>query len=305
MAGEQIKFIEERKITSVNSDSYIKIKDICISYDEDDGGRTSVLKNISLDIKKGEYLAILGHNGSGKSTLAKLLNMILEPDSGKIYIDGKDITDPDMTEDDVFNLRKKIGMVFQNPDNQLVATIVEDDVAFGPENLGIEPSEIRRRVDEALSVVGMSEYAKGEPARLSGGQKQRIAIAGILAMRPECMIFDESTAMLDPLGRRDIMNTIEKLNREHGITVIMITHYMDEAARANRIVVLDDGEILLDGTPYEIFSDPDRLERCGLDVPQCVGLVHKLKAKGINIEGECHTPIACADAIEKALKNKR
>ena len=288
----------------MNSDSYIKIEHLSRRYDEDDGGKTSVLKNINLDIKKGEYLAVLGHNGSGKSTLAKLLNMILEPDSGKIYIEGKDITDPNMTEDDVFELRKKVGMVFQNPDNQLVATIVEDDVAFGPENLGVESSEIRRRVDEALAVVGMSEYAKGEPARLSGGQKQRIAIAGILAMKPDCMIFDESTAMLDPLGRRDIMNTIEKLNREHGITIIMITHYMDEAARANRIVVLDDGEVLMDGTPKEIFADPVRLERCGLDVPQCVGLVHSLQKKGIYIEGECHTPTACADAIEMALKKR-
>ena len=288
----------------MNSDSYIKIENVSISYEEDDGGRTSVLKNISLDIKKGEYLAVLGHNGSGKSTLAKLLNMILEPDSGKIYIEGKDITDPNMTEDDVFELRKKVGMVFQNPDNQLVATIVEDDVAFGPENLGIDPSEISRRVDDALAAVGMSEHVKGEPARLSGGQKQRIAIAGILAMQPDCMIFDESTAMLDPLGRREIMNTIEKLNRERGITIIMITHYMDEAARANRIVVLDDGEILMDGTPAEIFEKHKKLRECGLDVPQCVSLVHSLKAKGIKIEGECHTPSACADAIERAL-NKR
>lgn len=285
----------------MNSDSYIKIENLSISYEEDDGGRTSVLKNISLNIKKGEYLAVLGHNGSGKSTLAKLLNMILEPDSGKIYIDGKEITDPSMTEEDVFELRKKVGMVFQNPDNQLVATIVEDDVAFGPENLGIEPHEIRTRVDDALSAVGMSEYAKGEPARLSGGQKQRIAIAGILAMKPDCMIFDESTAMLDPLGRRDIMNTIEMLNREHGITIIMITHYMDEAARANRIVVLDDGEILMDGTPTQIFEKHEKLKECGLDVPQCVGLVNLLKERGIIIKGECHTPSACADAIVAAL----
>ena len=303
MAGREVK-IDRKENTDVNSDSYIKIENLSISYEEDDGGRTSVLKNISLNIKKGEYLAILGHNGSGKSTLAKLLNMILEPDSGKIFIDGKDITDPNMTEDDVFELRKKVGMVFQNPDNQLVATIVEDDVAFGPENLGIPSQEIRRRVDEALAVVGMSEYAKNEPARLSGGQKQRIAIAGILAMQPDCMIFDESTAMLDPLGRRDIMNTIEKLNREHGITIIMITHYMDEAARANRIVVLDDGQILMDGTPSEIFEKKDKLTACGLDVPQCVGLVHSLRAKGINIEGACHTPSACAEAILEAL-NKR
>lgn len=288
----------------MNSDSYIKIENLSISYEEDDGGRTSVLKNISLDIKRGEYLAVLGHNGSGKSTLAKLLNMILEPDSGKIYIDGREITDPSMTEEDVFELRKKVGMVFQNPDNQLVATIVEDDVAFGPENLGIEPNEIRKRVDDALSVVGMSEHAKGEPARLSGGQKQRVAIAGILAMKPDCMIFDESTAMLDPLGRRDIMNTIETLNREHGITVIMITHYMDEAARANRIVVLDDGEILMDGVPAEIFQRHEELKACGLDVPQCVGLVHMLGEQGIKIEGECHTPSLCADAIAEALKKR-
>ena len=288
----------------MNSDSYIKIENLCASYEEDDGGKTAVLKDISLDIKKGEYLAVLGHNGSGKSTLAKLLNMILEPDSGKIYIEGKDITNPEMTEEDVFDLRKKVGMVFQNPDNQLVATIVEDDVAFGPENLGVEPGEIRRRVDEALAVVGMSEYAKGEPARLSGGQKQRIAIAGILAMKPDCMIFDESTAMLDPFGRRDIMNTIEKLNREHGITIIMITHYMDEAARANRIVVLDDGKIIMDGTPAQIFENSKKLQECGLDVPQCVALVHGLRKQGINIEGECHTPTACAEAIAAALKKR-
>ena len=281
---------------------FIRVENVSYSYKNDEEGLIfPVIKNISLDIREGEITAILGHNGSGKSTLAKLLNMIYSPQQGRIYIDGKDITDPNMTEDDVFDLRKKVGMVFQNPDNQLVATIVEDDVAFGPENLGIESSEIRRRVDEALAVVGMSEYAKGEPARLSGGQKQRIAIAGILAMKPDCMIFDESTAMLDPLGRRDIMNTIEKLNREHGITIIMITHYMDEAARANRIVVLDDGEVLMDGTPVEIFAHPERLEKCGLDVPQCVSVVHTLKKYGINIEGECHTPTTCADAIERAL----
>lgn len=288
----------------MNSDSYIKIENLSCAYEEDDGGKLTVLKNISLDIKKGEYLAVLGHNGSGKSTLAKLINMILEPSEGKIYVDGKDITDPDMTEDDVFELRKKVGMVFQNPDNQLVATIVEDDVAFGPENLGIEPKEIRKRVDEALSIVGMSSYVKGEPARLSGGQKQRIAIAGILAMKPDCIIFDESTAMLDPIGRRDIMNTVEKLNREHGITIIMITHYMDEAARANRIVVLDDGNILMDGTPAQIFADPDKLTACGLDVPQCVALVHSLKKRGIKIKGEYHTPSLCADAIQRVLENK-
>lgn len=286
----------------MNSDSYIKIENLSCAYEEDDGGSLTVLKNISLDIKRGEYLAVLGHNGSGKSTLAKLINMILEPSEGKIYVDGKDITDPDMTEDDVFELRKRVGMVFQNPDNQLVATIVEDDVAFGPENLGVEPREIRRRVDEALAIVGMSNHTKSEPARLSGGQKQRIAIAGILAMKPDCIIFDESTAMLDPIGRRDIMNTVEKLNREHGITIIMITHYMDEAARANRIVVLDDGNIIMDGTPAEIFSHSEKLTECGLDVPQCVSLVNSLRKQGINIEGECHTPALCAEAIGRALE---
>ena len=286
----------------MNSDSYIKIENLSYSYDDDENTDVPVLKDISFEVKKGEFLAVLGHNGSGKSTLAKLLNMILEPTGGKIYIDGKDITDTDMTEDDVFSLRREVGMVFQNPDNQLVATIVEEDVAFGPENLGIEPAEIRKRVDESLAVVGMSEYAENEPARLSGGQKQRVAIAGILAMQPSCMIFDESTAMLDPLGRREIMDTIEKLNREHGITVIMITHYMDEAARANRIIVLDDGEILMEGTPAEIFSQPKKLKAAGLDVPQCVSLVHALREKGINIEGECYTPDACARAIELALE---
>ncbi len=283
-------------------ESYIKVENLSYAYDDDEQGAVPVLKDISLEIKKGDFVAVLGHNGSGKSTFAKLLNMILEPTKGKIYIDGKDITDENMTDEDVFALRRKVGMVFQNPDNQLVATIVEDDVAFGPENLGLEPSEIRKRVDEALAVVGMSEHAKGEPARLSGGQKQRVAIAGILAMRPDCMIFDESTAMLDPYGRREIMNTVEKLNREHGITVIMITHYMDEAARANRIVVLEDGEILMDGTPASVFAEPEKLRKTGLDVPQCVSLVHALKKKGIKIEGECYTPSACAEAISKALK---
>ncbi len=286
------------------NDPYIKIKDLSCSYVEEEGEGIPVLKGISLEIERGEYLAVLGHNGSGKSTLAKLLNMILEPTSGKIYIEGKDITDPDMTEEDVFTLRKKVGMVFQNPDNQLVATIVEDDVAFGPENLGIAPAEIRRRVDDALATVGMSDFTKAEPARLSGGQKQRIAIAGILAMEPDCMIFDESTAMLDPIGRREIMNTIEKLNREKGITIIMITHYMDEAARANRVVVLSDGEIVMDGKPAQVFEQREKLAACALDVPQCVSLVHTLREKGIDIEGECHTPALCARAIDMALKKK-
>ena len=277
----------------------IRFEKVCKFFD-----KARIIEDLDLTIQDGKFTVLVGASGCGKTTLLRMIAGIGPATSGHIYMDGKEITDPNMTEDDVFELRKKVGMVFQNPDNQLVATIVEDDVAFGPENLGIPSAEIRERVDEALRVVGMSEHAKGEPARLSGGQKQRIAIAGILAMKPDCMIFDESTAMLDPLGRRDIMNTIEKLNREHGITIIMITHYMDEAARANRIVVLDDGEILMDGTPAEIFEKQDKLRECGLDVPQCVGLVHSLKARGINIEGECHTPAACAEAIIAAL-NKR
>lgn len=283
--------------------NFIEIKNLSYSYDEDDGKVVPVLNGISLDIKRGEYVAVLGHNGSGKSTLAKLLNMILTPTSGTITVDGTDITAPDLSEDDIFALRKKVGMVFQNPDNQLVATIVEEDVAFGPENLGYPQEEIRRRVDEALEIVGMSEYAHHEPHRLSGGQKQRIAIAGIIAMSPECIIFDESTSMLDPSGRKDVLKTMEKLNRENGITVITITHYMNEAAKADRVVVLDDGNILMDGTPAQIFAEPEKLRKAGLDVPQCSALVEELRAMGIELDGECYSTSLCAELICKYLEN--
>ena len=283
--------------------NFIEIKNLSYSYDEDDGKVVPVLNGISLDIKRGEYVAILGHNGSGKSTLAKLLNMILTPTSGTITVDGMNITAPDLSEDDIFALRKKVGMVFQNPDNQLVATIVEEDVAFGPENLGYPQAEIRRRVDEALEIVGMSEYAHHEPHRLSGGQKQRIAIAGIIAMSPECIIFDESTSMLDPSGRKDVLKTMEKLNRENGITVITITHYMNEAAKADRVVVLDDGNILMDGTPAQIFAEPEKLRKAGLDVPQCSALVEELRAMGIELDGECYSTALCAELICKYIEN--
>lgn len=292
--------VEKRKYMN---ETFIKIENLSYSYDEDDGRTLPVLKNISLDIKKGEYLAILGHNGSGKSTLAKLLNMILVPTSGKIMVDGINITSSELSEDDIFELRKKVGMVFQNPDNQLVATIVEEDVAFGPENLGYQQSEIRKRVDDALDTVGMSEYAHHEPHRLSGGQKQRIAIAGIIAMSPECIIFDESTSMLDPSGRKDVLKTMEKLNRENGITVITITHYMNEAVKADRVVVLDDGEIVMDGTPAQIFANPERLRQAGLDVPQCSALIEELKAMGIDIDGDCYSTELCADLICKYIEN--
>ncbi len=283
------------------NDYFIKTEDLCASYEEDDGRRIGVLEGVSLGIKKGEYVAILGHNGSGKSTLAKLLNMILIPDSGKIYIDGVDITSDKMTERDVYDIRRKVGMVFQNPDNQLVATIVEEDVAFGPENLGIPSAEIRTRVNEALEIVGMTEYAKQEPHRLSGGQKQRVAIAGIIAMMPDCMIFDESTAMLDPIGRREVMDTIDMLRREKGITVINITHHMNEAVRADRIIVLNDGKIYMDGTPEEIFNEPYKLELAGLETPQCTALVQELRRKGYDIKGECTTPEKCAYLLAKAI----
>ena len=282
--------------------AFIKADKLTYSYDDEAQNQSPVLKDVSFEIKRGEFVAVLGHNGSGKSTLAKLINMILIPTDGVIYIDGKNICAEDISDGDILSLRKNIGMVFQNPDNQLVATVVEDDVAFGPENLGIPSDEIRRRVDGALSDVGMSEYAKHEPHRLSGGQKQRVAIAGILAMRPECIIFDESTAMLDPMGRRDVVETIEKLNREEGKTVISITHYMDEAVRADRVIVINDGKIILDGAPSKIFAQAELLRSAGLDIPQCAELLLRLRQKGIKLDGEINTPEQCAETICKALK---
>lgn len=280
------------------SQSWIRTENLTYSYQDDSTGEDQpVLHGIDLTIDRGEYIAIIGHNGSGKSTLAKLLNLVLEPTGGAIYVDGKNVSSPDMTDEDVFALRQKVGMVFQNPDNQLVATVVEEDVAFGPENLGVPSAEIRKRVDDALAMVGMTEYAKHEPHRLSGGQKQRVAIAGIIAMMPECMIFDESTAMLDPLGRREVLDTMEMLHREKNITVITITHHMDEAARADRIIVLDDGRILRDGTPEEIFSDPEPLIAAGLDVPQSASLVYRLRKQGIKLPGKIGTPDDCLETI--------
>ena len=286
------------------AETFIKVENLSYLYDEDDANERKALKNISFEINKGEFVAILGHNGSGKSTLAKLLNIILTPTEGKIYVNGKDVSDENMSDEDILELRKTVGMVFQNPDNQLVATIVEDDVAFGPENLGVSSADIRKRVDEVLRYVGMTEYAKHEPHRLSGGQKQRVAIAGVMAMMPECIIFDESTAMLDPLGRKDVMEAIERLNRDKGMTVIMITHYMDEAARADRVIVLDDGRLILDGTPSEVFEQEEMLRECGLAIPQCTELVHKLRAAGIALEGECVSLEDCALLIERSLKKQ-
>ncbi len=269
------------------SEHFITIDDLSFTYDDEDTKQKHyVLKHLSLDIQKGDFVCVLGHNGSGKSTLAKLLNMILTPDEGRIVVDGTDITSPDMTEDDVFEVRRKIGMVFQNPDNQLVATIVEEDVAFGLENLGVPPEEIRCRVDEALATVGMTAYARHAPHRLSGGQKQRVAIAGIVAMLPACIIFDESTAMLDPQGRKEVMNTIRMLNREKGITVLHITHNMDEAIDADRVVVINEGELYLDGTPKQVFSQVDKLRTAGLDVPQVTELFYDLNEVGFRLPND-------------------
>ncbi|MBE6576688.1 MAG: energy-coupling factor transporter ATPase [Ruminococcaceae bacterium] len=283
---------------------FIKTVGLSYKYEDADVNDSPVLSDLSLEINEGEFVAVLGHNGSGKSTFAKLLNLILAPSSGEIYLEGKLVDANNISEQELLELRKSVGMVFQNPDNQLVATIVEDDVAFGPENLGIPSKEIRERVDAALRDVGMLEYAKHEPHRLSGGQKQRVAIAGIIAMMPKCIIFDESTAMLDPVGRKEVMNSIVRLNREKGITVIMITHYMEEAALADRIIVLDDGRMLLDGTPSYVFEHEDMLKECGLNVPQGTELIHKLITEG-HLErqiGECVTLEQCADIIANALK---
>lgn len=238
------------------------------------------INDVNLQITEGEFIAILGHNGSGKSTMAKHMNALLIPTDGKMLVNKMDTSDMN----NLWNIRETAGMVFQNPDNQLVATIVEEDVAFGPENLGVPPEEIRKRVDEALERVGMSEYKRHAPHLLSGGQKQRIAIAGILAMKPKCIIFDEPTAMLDPSGRKEVLDTIIDLNKNYGITVILITHYMDEAAKADRIVVMDKGKLILDGKPRDVFSNVEKMKSIGLDVPQVTELSYELQKAGINID---------------------
>lgn len=285
------------------SEPYIQAKDLCFSYRDSEGNDAiPALNGISLEIRKGEYVAVLGHNGSGKSTFAKLLNLILEPTSGTLIVGGRELSGENLSEAELLAHRKCVGMVFQNPDNQLVATIVEEDVAFGPENLGVPTEELRKRVDEALATVGMTAYAGHEPHRLSGGQKQRVAIAGVIAMRPECIVFDESTAMLDPAGRREVLENIRMLNRDYGITVLNITHYMDEAAEADRILVINDRQLLMQGTPDEVFARRAELREVGLEVPQCTELIHRLREAGIPIEGTTiSTPEGCADLITRSL----
>lgn len=282
----------------------IEIRDLTFAYPTDDGSQPkNALENVSLTIEEGSFVSILGHNGSGKSTLAKMMSLILMPDSGSVLIDGKNMSADDITEEDVLNARRDVGMVFQNPDNQIVATVVEEDVAFGVENLGIPSAEIRRRVDEALEMVGMTKYARHAPHKLSGGQKQRVAIAGIIAMRRRCIIFDESTAMLDPAGRREVMDTIERLNKEEKITVLHITHYMNEAVRADRVVVMDKGRILLDGTPSEVFSQPETLWNVRLDVPQTTELLYHMKKNGYNVRLDIFDPDECAEEIAAAIRS--
>ena len=286
------------------SNEIIRTEGLGFIYDDDDSVKREAipaLDGVSISIARGEYVAVLGHNGSGKSTFAKLLNLILTPTVGKIYIDGRDVTEENFTEDDVFEIRKKIGMVFQNPDNQLVATVVEEDVAFGPENLGLLREEIRRRVTEALCLVDMQEYTHHAPHKLSGGQKQRVAIAGIIAMKPDVIIFDESTAMLDPLGRREVVGIMERLNREEGITVINITHYMEEAARADRVIVINDGKVALDGTAREVFARTEELHSMGLESPQGVELIAELRAAGIVLDSDVLTAEECEEAVAKLL----
>ena len=293
----------------------IRTEDLGFAYDDYDDNNDGTyvtekseipaLERVNLSIYEGEYVAVLGHNGSGKSTFAKLLNMILTPTVGKIFIDGVDITAPDFSEDDVFDVRRKIGMVFQNPDNQLVATVVEEDVAFGPENLALPREEIRKRVDESLKLVGMTEYARHAPHKLSGGQKQRVAIAGIIAMKPRVIIFDESTAMLDPQGRAEVVEIMEKLNREENITVINITHYMEEAARADRVIVVNDGRVAMDGTAKEVFREVDKLHEMGLEAPQGRELIHALADVGINISTDALNDSECIDALVQYLKSRK
>lgn len=281
----------------------IDLQNVTFSYPwegEQEQKTPIILNHVSLTVEEGSFVAVLGHNGSGKSTLAKHMNAILLPVGGEVYVDGINTADDDRWLD----IRRTVGMVFQNPDNQLVANVVEEDVAFAPENLGVPSEEIRRRVDDALRIVGMSRYAQQAPHRLSGGQKQRVAIAGVIAMQPRCIVLDEPTAMLDPVGREEVMETILRLNREQGTTVVLITHHMDEAARADRLVVMDHGEIAADGAPGEVFQDVEGLKRLGLTVPDTVGLLYELNRRGFSLPLDALSEEACADAIAAALRAK-
>ena len=279
----------------------IDAKDLVFTYMSDDEIQQNtcdyVINGVSLSVKKGEFLSIIGHNGSGKSTLSKHFNAILLPTGGNVYVEGMDTLD----EDKCYDIRRKVGLVLQNPDNQLVASIVEEDVAFGPENLGVAPGEIRIRVDEALKAVDMYEFRTFAPHKLSGGQKQRVAIAGILAMRPDCIVLDEPTAMLDPKGREEVLSAIHKLNDEQGITIVLITHNMDEAVTSDRVIVMDGGKILTEGTPQEVFSKVELLKKHRLDVPQSTELCHKLRAYGVDIKNLPLNIDECVETLKEVL----
>ena len=277
----------------------IETRDLRYQYQE--GSASFALDGVTLEIAEGSFVAVLGHNGSGKSTFAKTLNAILLPSGGQVFVDGLDTAD----DEKLYEIRQHVGMVFQNPDNQLVATLVEEDVAFAPENLGVPQDELRQRVDDALAAVGMSGFQERATYALSGGQKQRVAIAGIIAMRPRYLVLDEPTAMLDPVGRREVMNAIRELNRKFGMTVVLITHHMNEAAGADRVLVIDHGKLLMDGTPREIFSRSEELYAVGLAVPKSVELIHALRAAGADIETGALTEEECAEAIWRLLKKHK
>ena len=278
----------------------IEVRDLTFAYpaqEEEQQQGTVALRNVDLNIEKGSFVAVLGHNGSGKSTLAKHMNAVLLPSGGRVFVAGMDTLD----EQQIIAIRRAVGMVFQNPDNQIVANVVEEDVAFGPENLGVPSADIRRRVDEALAAVGMDAFTRHAPHLLSGGQKQRIAIAGIIAMAPQCIVLDEATAMLDPAGRREVLATIQTLHREMGITVVLITHHMDEAILADRVVVMNEGRVAMDGTPTEVFTRVEELEEMGLTVPDTVQLLYRLRAAGYEVPLDALDVESCADAVFGAL----
>ena len=280
------------------SEPIISAQDVRFSYVTAEGVAPIVLGGVSLDIEEGSFVAVLGHNGSGKSTLAKHMNAILLPTGGKMYVSGMDTTEDQL----LLDIRRTVGMVFQNPDNQIVANVVEEDVAFAPENLGVPSDEIRRRVDDALKAVGMYEYREHAPHLLSGGQKQRIAIAGVIAMQPRCIVLDEPTAMLDPIGRADVLRTIKTLNRERGVTVVLITHHMDEAAQADRLVVMAKGKVVADGTPKEVFQDVEGLKAVGLTVPDTTELLWQLRQEGLDLPLDALSDEECAQALYQLLK---
>lgn len=286
----------------MDNTNIVEFHNVTFCYDADEGEQQlePAIRDFTFNVKKGEFLAVLGHNGSGKSTVAKLSNSILIPNEGKVLVKGMDTADEDLS----YEIRKTVGVVFQNPDNQIVASIVEEDVAFGPENLGLPREEIRKRVDDSLKAVGMYEYRHHEPHKLSGGQKQRVAIAGIIAMRPECIFLDEPTAMLDPKGRKEVMDTVIKLNKEYGMSVVFITHFMEEAVLADRVAVIDNSRLLLEGTPKEVFKQDDLLRSVGLDIPQITNLAREMKKSGVKVDDSILTLNEFVENITALLGDK-